>query len=106
MRKSLLAVFAAVVLIAGCGGPKPEVPSQQGSQARNKPDTSNIKIDGDPSTEVNQLAIEAIADLEKYWADEYPKLYDGDYKPIEGGLFASTPDSERGPECAQGYADV
>jgi hypothetical protein len=55
---------------------------------------------------VNKLAIEAIADLQAYWSDEFPKLYGEDYKPVDGGLYALTPDSESGPECASGYSDV
>jgi predicted metalloprotease len=97
-------MFAVALLVAGCGGGlKPEVPS---SPEAKKPDTSNIKIEGDPSTPVNKLAIEAIADLQTFWADQFPKLYDADYKPVEGGLYALTPESESGPECASNYGDV
>ena len=103
MHKSSLAIIVTVALLAGCGGVKPEVPQQ--SKA-NKPDTSNIKIEGDPSLPVNELAIEAIADLQAYWTEQYPKLYDEDYKPVEGGLYALTSESESGPECASGYSDV
>jgi predicted metalloprotease len=98
-----LAIIASILLLAGCGGPKPEVPTPPTAK---KPDISNIKIEGDPSTPANKLAIEAIADLQMYWTEQFPKLYGGDYKPVEGGLYALTPDSESGPECASGYSDV
>jgi predicted metalloprotease len=103
MRKCAFAVFAAVLLVAGCGGPKPPAPPQ--SKA-NKPDISNIKIEGDRDTPVNKLAIESIADLQSFWADQFPKLYKEDYKPVKGGLYALTPDSKSGPACASSYADV
>jgi predicted metalloprotease len=103
MIKCVLAMFAAVLLVAGCGGPKPVVPSPPSAK---KPDISGIKIEGDQSNPVNKLAIEAIADLQAYWSEEFPKLYGEDYKPVEGGLYALTPDSESGPECASGYSDV
>ena len=103
MRKSLIALFAVGALVAGCGGPK--LPAPPESKA-NKPDTSNIKVEGDRDAPVNKLAIEAIADLQSFWADQYPKLYKEDYKPVEGGLYALTPDSESGPACASGYGDV
>jgi predicted metalloprotease len=96
-------VAATVLLLAGCGGGAPEEPQQP---TRHKPDTSNIKIDGDPNTPVNKLAIEAIADLQDFWGTQFPKLYDNDYEPIKGGLYASTPESENGPECAKSFADV
>ena len=102
MIKTFPAVFAAAMLLAGCGGPKPVVPTPTAK----KPDTSSVTIEGDASAPVNELAITAIADLQTYWADQYPKLYGEDYKPLEGGLYALTPDSESGPECASGYGDV
>lgn len=102
MIKTVLALFAAALLLAGCGGPKPVVPTPTAK----KPDTSNITIEGDASTPVNKLAIEAIADLQTFWAEQFPTLYGEDYKPVEGGLYASKPDSESGPECAASYADV
>jgi predicted metalloprotease len=103
MRKSVLTLFAVVALVAGCGGPKPPAPPQPKA---NKPDASDIKIAGDPDTPVNKLAIEAIADLQAFWADHFPKLYHEDYKPVEGGLYALTPESESGPACASSYDDV
>ena len=107
MLKSVLTLFAVVALVAGCGGSggggsKP----QETKKTRSAPDTSNIKIEGDPDTPVNKLAIEAIADLQAFWADHFPKLYDEDYKPVEGGLYALTPQSESGPACASSYDDV
>src|SRR5882757_7036908 len=103
MIKCVLAFLAAVLLLVGCGGPKPVIPSPPTAK---KPDTSNIKIEGDPSTPVNKLAISAIADLQNFWGEQFPKLYDKDFKPVGGGLYALTPDSESGPECASNYGDV
>ncbi|KAA0100058.1 peptidase [Mycolicibacterium sp. P1-18] len=98
---------AAVVLVAGCGGGSGGgATTEAASPAAKKPDTSSVTIEGDASTPVNKLAIEAIADLQKFWADKYPKLYDQDYKPVDGGLYALTPDSESGPACASSYDDV
>ncbi len=107
MRKSPLALFAALALVAGCGsagngGSAPQEPKK----TRSAPDTSNIKIHGDADTPVNKLAIQAIAALQSFWADQYPKLYGTDYKPVAGGLYALTPESEAGPACASSYADV
>jgi predicted metalloprotease len=103
MIKSVLAFLAAVLLLAGCGGVKPEVPKQPDKK---KPDISSIKIEGDASTPVNKLAISAIADLQNFWGEQFPKLYDKDFKPVSGGLYALTPESESGPKCASSYDDV
>jgi predicted metalloprotease len=102
MRLKLLSVVAVLVLVAGCGGGKPEKDEPQAT----KPDIGKVKIDGDAADPVNKLAIKAIADLQAYWTDNYPDLYGDKYKAVKGGLFASTSKSTSGPECANSYSDV
>jgi predicted metalloprotease len=99
--KGLIGALLAVVL-AACGGPKPVVPTPASQVAK----ADDIKITGDASTPVNKLAISTIADLQRYWADEYPKLYGGDYKPVQGGFFAVFPSSGTLPPCAESANDI
>jgi predicted metalloprotease len=95
MHIKVWSVVAVVLLLAACGGPKPQAPSKpQG------PDTSNIQIHGDASQPVNKLAIEAIADLQSYWGKEFPQLYGKDYEPVKGGFYAVIPSSGDLPPCA------
>ncbi|HEV7420415.1 MAG TPA: neutral zinc metallopeptidase [Mycobacterium sp.] len=103
MIRSALAVFAAVLLMAGCGGPKPEVPKQS---AAKKPDTSNIEIIGDASDPVNKLAIESIADLQDFWGKNFPDLYGKDYEPVKGGFYGVFPSSGDFPPCATGASEI
>jgi predicted metalloprotease len=91
------------VLLAACGGPKPEIPD---AKTDNKPDTSDIEINGDASDPVNKLAIEAIADLQHWWSEQYPNVYDGDYEPVEGGFFAAVPSSGDLPPCAADASNI
>ena len=102
MIKTGVAMFAAAVLVAGCGGQETAVPAPTADKAG----AGDVTIEGDPSTPVNKLAIEAITDLQTYWSEQFPALYGRDYEPVTGGLYASTPDSEIGPDCASSYADV
>lgn len=102
MNRRVCAAIAALSLVAACGGGKAE----KAEPTSSKPDISSVKIDGDASAPVNKLAIEAIADLQAYWKDQYPKLYGEKYKAVKGGLFASTSESTAGPECANSYSDV
>lgn len=105
MRTHGLLMAALAVALAACGGgPKPAVPAPTPKIAQTTPD--DIKITGDASAEVNKIAVQAIADLQKYWADEYPKLYNGDYQPVSGGFFAVVPSSGKLPPCAQSVADI
>ena len=105
MRARAWSAAVLILLLTACGGPKPTIPLAQ-SPSRKAPDTSSIKINGDASTPTNKLAIEAIADLQQFWADEFPKLYGKDFKPVSGGLYALTPESDSGPACAKSYDDV
>ncbi len=103
MRIRVWSAVALVLLSAACGAPKPEVPDKK---TDSKPDTSGIEINGDASDPVNKLAIEAIADLQQYWSEQYPTVYDGDYEPVKGGFFAVIPSSGELPPCATAAADV
>ena len=104
MRTRVLPLVAAAVLLAACGGPKPAVPAPSSGAAPTQ--NSDITIHGDASTPVNKIAIAAIADLQKYWAEEFPKLYGSDYKPVEGGFFAVIPSSGELPPCAADASDI
>ncbi|GAY15017.1 neutral zinc metallopeptidase [Mycobacterium sp. shizuoka-1] len=107
MRTKGLLFAALAVALAACGGPKPAAPDalvQTPPVAKTAPD--EITINGDASASVNKIAVSAIADLQKYWADEYPKLYGDDYRPIEGGFFAVIPSSGDLPPCASDAADI
>jgi predicted metalloprotease len=105
MRIRAWSAAGLVVLLAACGGPKPEVPNSP-TQKAGAPDTSDIEIHGDASDPVNKLAIEAIADLQQYWAEEFPKLYGTDYEPVKGGFYAVIPSSGELPPCASVASDV
>ena len=105
MQIKVWAAAAAVLLVAGCGGPKPEIPSQAQKKDAGPPDTSNITIEGDASEPVNKTAMQAIADLERYWAQNYPELYGEDFKQIFGGYFAVTENSPP-PPCTTEAAEV
>jgi predicted metalloprotease len=103
MRIRVWSAMALVVLLAACGAPKPAIPD---AKTADKPDTSDIEINGDTSDPVNQLAIRAIADLQQYWSDQYPNVYDGDYEPVKGGFFAAVPSSGELPPCAADASNI
>src|SRR4051794_39112497 len=109
MRIRGLALATLVVVLAACGGgPKPGVAqiAKPGDPNTQSAKTDDIKITGDASTGVNKIAVQAIADLQQYWAGESPKLYNGEYKPVAGGFFAGVPSSDKLPPCAQSAGDI
>ncbi|KRC53186.1 MULTISPECIES: neutral zinc metallopeptidase [unclassified Nocardioides] len=109
MRTALttLPVLLALGLLAGCGGGGGGTAStdEKSSDPTASP-AAAIEISGDASAPVNALAIKAIGDLQSFWKDAFPTLYGTDYTDVDGGLYALTPDSTEGPECASSYADV
>ncbi|MDF2585096.1 MAG: putative metalloprotease [Mycobacterium sp.] len=96
MNFKIMAAAAAVLVTAACGSPAPEIPSPSQTKGA-PPNTSSITIEGDASAPVNQIAIQAIADLEQYWAENYPELYGQDFEQISGGYYAITADSPAPP---------
>jgi predicted metalloprotease len=100
MRIRLAVVAAVVLLVAGCGGLKVDVPAGD-----KKVDVSDVTIEGDASTPANKIAIQAIADLEQYWGEQMPNLYGKDFEPISGGYYAITGDSPA-PPCTTTPAEV
>ena len=95
MNIKIMFVAAAALVVAACGSSQPESPSS--SEKKGSPDTSSITIEGDADVPVNQIAIQAIADLERYWAENFPDLYGKDFEQISGGYYAVTADSPAPP---------
>ncbi|BBX06858.1 neutral zinc metallopeptidase [Mycolicibacterium aichiense] len=107
MRSKALILAALAIVLAACGGPKPDKPQSlaQNTQVANTAPEA-IKITGDASTGPNKIAVQAIADLQKYWSVEYPKLYGSEYTPVEGGFFSVIPSSGELPPCAEAASDI
>src|SRR6478735_273472 len=104
MNIKIMFATAAVLMVAACGSPQSEIPSQSEKKA-SAPDTSSITVEGDASTPVNQIAIQAIADLEQYWAENFPALYDKDFEQIAGGYYAID-DGSPAPPCTTDPEEV
>ena len=53
---------------------------------------------------------DAIDSIEEFWANEYPRVYDGEYLPLVGGVHGHRPDNDdplpSGCDFEGAYADV
>ena len=52
------------------------------------PPPPNVAIIGDDGSATNVTIANAIADLEAWWATEFPALFDETYQPVSGGFYA------------------
>jgi predicted metalloprotease len=52
-----------------------------------------VTIVGAAGTEVDELARNALADLENYWAQQFPDVYGQEFVPLEGGYFSVDPNA-------------
>lgn len=106
MRSKVWCAAAATLLLAGCGG----APGTSSSTSAKAPATdsgsSDITIHGDASAPVNQIAVKAIADLQDYWTQEFPKLYGKDYQPVTGGFYSVMPSHDSPPPCTEDVSEV
>ncbi|MGY1812015.1 neutral zinc metallopeptidase [Blastococcus sp. SYSU D00820] len=88
-------VLAAVLvggglLTSGCvvqvtGSARPAVPAP--------PDVTDAELPvvGSDDGEVDTVARNALADLETYWAEQLPAVFDVEFEPLEGGYFSVDP---------------
>jgi len=106
MKTPLVLVTALVMAIAptGCGSSKS--PSVTPTSNASVSQTDAVKIHGDASAPVNKLAIKAIADLQSYWGEEFPKLYGKPYEPVKGGFYAVIPSSGDLPPCVSDASEI
>jgi len=64
-------------------------PTTAAAPTTTTPPPTDIDVVNDNGSEQNKVAINAIADLQSFWTDEYPKVFDGDaYDPVKGGFYA------------------
>lgn len=64
-----------------------DAPPATGSAAELQ-DPVDLPVTGKVDGPLNLVATTAIADLEEWWASQYPEFFGEPYRPLEGGLYA------------------
>jgi len=65
-----------------------------------------VLIENEDCCEVNSLVKDAIVNINAFWDDEMPKVFDGQaYDPISGGFWAASPDGPT-PPCTDSPEQV
>lgn len=110
------AIVAAVVVMGGDDDKKKVADRPAKTSDRDKTATTEDDSDtdsggpkivgGEGSSGLNRVISAAIVDLERFWTDEYPEVFDGEkYEPVSGGFFSVSPDDDL-PPCATAEADI
>ena len=74
--------------------------------------TGDVEVVGATDEEVDVLARNALADLETFWAEQFPEVFGADFQPLQGGYFSVDPgnadpaDYPRGIGCGAAASDV
>jgi predicted metalloprotease len=106
----LTAAAFCVLVLSGCS----VVVTGLGSPARPATDvaTGDVEVVGATDEEVDVLARNALADLEVFWAGQFPDVFGADFPPLQGGYFSVDPGNAdpaeypRGIGCGSAVRDV
>jgi len=107
--RSALPLLLAGALLAGCGAGHHV--AGQASPGEGEPvDVSpeEFPITGATDTGVDQLARNALADLNSFWSEAYPEFFDGEFTPLQNGYFSVDSDDidpSQYPDTGIGCAD-
>lgn len=69
------------------------------------PGAAGVKVIGGAGDDDETVVVNAIVELEAFWADTMPEVFGAPYEPVAGGLYAASPD-EPLPPCAQSADDI
>jgi predicted metalloprotease len=87
MRQVLGAVVAAVLVVGGAAGCGSAGSTPAGDRQTDVPQAT-LRITGATGGAVDQLARNALADLQTYWSDTFPRVYGRAFPPLTGGYFS------------------
>ncbi|QXG76993.1 neutral zinc metallopeptidase [Modestobacter sp. L9-4] len=95
-RRALLgAVLGALVgslVLSGCAATLIEGTATPASAVRPDVAPADFPIIGADDDDVDRVARNALADLNTYWADQFPGTFGQPYTPLTGGYFSVDPD--------------
>ena len=122
-----LGLLVCLPLLASCGADDPGVVRESSRKIEASPSTENSLMpdtevplggfeDGfpldpaKPEQEYDRFLIDAIADIESFWSDNYANVYDDTYSKLSGGVHPAYPDNTStlpsGCAFAGDYQDV
>ena len=93
LRLSLLGTSGCATLVIGRPSPLEPAPRPPGGE---------LVVVGADGGAVDEQARSALADLETFWAEQFPEVYGQEFQPLQGGYFSVDPDASDPREYPQG----
>ncbi len=92
MRRTAVATVlaACAVPLSGCVSIIEGLPSALEPPVSSVPE-GEITIVGASDDPIDQLAANALADLQDFWAEQFPQVYGAEFQPLQGGYFSVDP---------------
>jgi len=87
----LILVAASVCVLSACTSVVVGAPNPADGIRQDVAD-SDLEIFGAGDGEVDRLVRNALADLNTFWAEQFPDVYGGEFPPLEGGYYSVDPD--------------
>ena len=99
-----LAVLAVLALLAsGCAQQVPGLGRY--SSGRVGVADAKVAIEGTDNGEIDKLAGNAIADIEKFWIEQMPDVFNERYDKVKG-YYSIDPDGNRAAPCTDSASDI
>ncbi|WP_104526285.1 neutral zinc metallopeptidase [Blastococcus atacamensis] len=103
-RPALLSAVASLLLCgltSACGVVVVGTPSAGGRAPADAP-PGEVTVVGATEEPVDELARNALADLQDFWSDQFPDVFGGAFQPLQGGYFSVDPDDVDPRDYPQG----
>jgi predicted metalloprotease len=102
---ALIAGAAVAVALAACGGqgpvlqgaPTTELGAGGGGPTTRGNETTTTLAGTDARHPWDKAIVNAVNDVQRFWKDEFPKVYGTPWQPLHGGLFAYSSTSDPPP---------
>ena len=107
----LALLVACVVPLSGCVRIIEGLPTSLQPPVSSVPE-GEIRIVGATDDPIDQLAANALADLQGFWTQQFPDVYGEEFQPLKGGYFSVDPDNvdrrtyPNGVSCGSDPLDV
>jgi predicted metalloprotease len=93
---------AALAVLLGASGCVSVVIGRPDAPSSPQRADGEVTVIGASSSDVDVQARNALTDLETFWAERFPEVFETEFRPLEGGYFSVDPDSSDPREFPQG----